>query len=146
MDFETFVGKGSAVIILFNKKHEILLQLRDEHAPTAPLMWSFFGGGCDGDETPFETVFRECKEELNYDLKNPELCLARHHLKHPLFDTDFIFVQPFPEEDLGKITQHEGKDMGWFTLEEAKKLDMVVDKKVLLPAIFGYIECYYPKE
>jgi len=60
--FEEFTGKGSCVIILF-KNNKILLQLRDEHAPTAANKWSFFGGGIDKGESPKEAIIRECKEE-----------------------------------------------------------------------------------
>ena len=142
--FDRFVGKGSAVIILFNSRHEILLQLRDENAPTAPNMWSFFGGGMEAGETPEENIKRECLEELGYELKAPQLCMARKHLKHPFFDTDFIFVEPIDDTEIPGLILGEGKAMGWFPFAEAQGLQMVKDKKVLLPAIFEFIGCYYP--
>lgn len=57
--------KKASVIILVNEDKKILLQLRDEHAPTAANKWAFFGGGVKPGEDPYECVLRECKQELD---------------------------------------------------------------------------------
>lgn len=146
MDFyKNFTGKGSVSVILFDENHNLLLQLRDENAPTAANMWSFFGGGIDEGENPLEAVHREVFEELEYKPENPECILIRKHLKHPNFDTEFIFVEKISEEKKKDLVLHEGKDLGWFSLAQALNLPMVNDKKILLNAVSGFIETYYSK-
>ena len=67
------MGKRFASIFLYKKSGEFLLQHRTDDAPRNPGFWSIFGGGIEEGESPFEAVIREIKEELDYDLKNPEL-------------------------------------------------------------------------
>lgn len=55
-----------AVAIIFNRRGELLLHLRDDLPDIAwPDHWSVLGGGCDPDESPRETVVRELGEEAN---------------------------------------------------------------------------------
>ena len=44
-----------------------LLQLRDSNPKISyPNVWSFFGGGIDTGETPWQVLQRELKEELEW--------------------------------------------------------------------------------
>ena len=48
---------------------ELLVILRDDDPDIAfPNLWDFPGGGREGDETPFETLAREVKEEVGLTL------------------------------------------------------------------------------
>lgn len=42
----------------------LLLQLRDDHAPTYPHHWGLFGGHMEADEEPEFSIWRELEEEL----------------------------------------------------------------------------------
>ena len=58
------VGTSLAGALIEHPQHGLLLQLRDEHAPTYPLHWSLFGGHMEGDEAPEVALWRELEEEL----------------------------------------------------------------------------------
>jgi len=61
-------------LILENNKRKILFQLRDNKPSIAyPNCWGTFGGHIEDGETPEETIKREIKEELDYDLKDFKL-------------------------------------------------------------------------
>ena len=64
-----------SVIIFRNSEGKILLQFRDSMAPSAPLGWSFFGGRAEGEETPFDNLMREIKEELNFEISSEKVRL-----------------------------------------------------------------------
>ena len=131
-------NKKASVIILVNQEMKVLLQLRDENAPTAPNKWSFFGGGVKPGEDPYQCVLRECQQELGIVLRDPVLIIARC-MDHPYFDEEYLYVEQVEEETIGKIVQAEGADRGWFTYPQALQLDMVEDKKAILGAVFEYI-------
>ncbi|MEK6963903.1 MAG: NUDIX domain-containing protein [Nanoarchaeota archaeon] len=52
------------------RDRQLLLQLRDDHAPTRKNLWSFFGGSIEGSESPLEAAVREYKEELDIVSQN----------------------------------------------------------------------------
>ena len=80
------------VIICRNSKGNILLQFRDSGAPSAPLMWSFFGGRADtDDETELQAIIREAKEELGLDISESDLKLLGDGV-HTEEQTRHIFV------------------------------------------------------
>ena len=130
--------KRSCIIVLY-AEDKILLHLRDEHAPTAPNKWAFFGGGLDNLETPHEGIVREAKEELNYDLRNPELFLTRRHV-HPVFDTEHIYIEEFDEQQADTLRLGEGADMDWFGKDEMMRLDMIDRNKYAAALIFDYVK------
>lgn len=47
----------------------LLLTLRDDRADIpCPNMWDMPGGGCEAGETPWQTLLRETREEVDLDL------------------------------------------------------------------------------
>jgi 8-oxo-dGTP diphosphatase len=61
----SFHGAKAAVFLGDN----LLVLLRDDRPDILfPAHWDFPGGGREGDETPFETLARELKEEVGLDL------------------------------------------------------------------------------
>jgi len=118
--------KDATSIILFDKNKKILLQLRTKDAPTSPSKWSFFGGGIEENETPLKAVKRECYEELEYKLKKPVFILEMKRTKRAVY----IFTEKYDSSK--KLVLREGESMGWFSIEEAKKLDITdLTKEVL---------------
>lgn len=67
---------SAVAVLIFNENDEILLQLRDEHAPSNPNQWGFFGGGLE-EETVLDAAKREIREELEYNLKKPTHIMTR---------------------------------------------------------------------
>ena len=111
----------AAGIVLYNKKKEILLQLRDSNPKFNPNKWSFFGGKFNDGETAKECILRECKEEINYELRNPRLIYEYYEKIQDAYL--HLFIEEFDESQKKIIKLQEGADWKWFTIEQAKKLD-----------------------
>jgi 8-oxo-dGTP pyrophosphatase MutT (NUDIX family) len=119
--------RNVAVILLYNKDKEILLQHRAETAQRNPGFWAFFGGGIEKGETPLETVVRETFEELGYHLKNPKLMLVQ---TPPGARTMHVFMEQYDSSQ--KLVLNEGQDMKWISLPYPKDLKISdYDKEAL---------------
>lgn len=106
------------VILLHNAEGKILLQYRDSGAPTMPLMWSFFGGRTEGNETPEQGIIREAEEELGIRLDVEQLvCLGREvHTEESTREiVVFTSAEPVTWED---IVVHEGAGAAFLSKEE----------------------------
>jgi len=62
---------GSILPVSFNRRGELVFLFGKENSMEKTSKgWSDFGGGCEGDETPFQTALREGGEELTFFLGN----------------------------------------------------------------------------
>lgn len=89
------------------------LQHRTEDAPHNPGMYGIFGGKRKGNETPEETLFRECQEELEYTPINHQL-LGEFEEQVSVVS---LFYEKVPEGFETRITIHEGQG-GVFVSED----------------------------
>lgn len=117
-----------------DKEKRIILQHRDEGAPTRKSMWALFGGGIDDGETPEQAARREAKEELGVELNG--LKFFRHYNQDEGYGMveKFVFVADLENsvEELKK-QQTEGDDLGLFSFEETKELNIHEnDVKILM--------------
>jgi 8-oxo-dGTP diphosphatase len=131
-------SRRAALFVLKNDKGELLLQLRDEEAPTAPGFWAFFGGGIEKGESPEEAVRREAEEELGIELLDLEF-FKRYVFRHEEgLREKFVFTAPltFPVEELRKSLR-EGKDLGLHSEESVSKLKVTEDDKRMLRDVFA---------
>ena len=106
-----------STIILYDENLNLLFQHRDSQAPTIPNQWAHFGGGMKEKETPLQCVKRECFEELEYELKNPEFV---EKISYP----DQIFYLYVEKYDGSPFQVHEGDKAGWFSIDEIKNLNL----------------------
>ena len=61
--------KQIAMALLFDRHNRLLIYLRDDKPDIPfPNHWDFFGGHVEEGETPEETLVREVKEELGFEL------------------------------------------------------------------------------
>jgi 8-oxo-dGTP diphosphatase len=91
-----------------------------------PFGFACLAGHVDEGETPEQTLIREVKEESDLDVENSELIAEETHewgecshgvkIHHwYIYEVDFS----------GKIKRnHESKSMGWYSIEEIKKLKL----------------------
>ncbi|MFC1612341.1 NUDIX domain-containing protein [Patescibacteria group bacterium] len=122
--------RNIAVIILYDKDKNILLQHRSEDAKRLPGYWAFFGGGIDENETPEQTVRREAMEELGYKLNNPKLIMTQCFVWKKDKNTKYVFMEEYNGDR--ELTLGEGQGMSWYHFSELDELKIVDhDKKVL---------------
>jgi len=112
-----------SVIILYDKEGKMLLEHRTETRKNYPGCWGLFGGRAEKGETPEQTVRREIKEELNYDLSHPVL-LYTQHLEHG--SEKHVYVEAYDESQAITLQPRESQGYAWLTLEEYKKLSPTI--------------------
>lgn len=113
----------SVTAIITNKNNEVLLQHRDNKAPTSPNVWALWGGRMEQGEEPLDAITRELKEELTIDVSKDSLTLFRAY--HAGYFENNWEGYAFRTEDRGNFTYDlkEGDDLKFFSLEEIKNLD-----------------------
>ncbi|PIN73257.1 hypothetical protein COV20_03435 [Candidatus Woesearchaeota archaeon CG10_big_fil_rev_8_21_14_0_10_45_16] len=127
-----------ALMVFYNSDGKILLQDRFNMRKWGED-WGYFGGAIDEGETPKQAVVREIREELEFNIKKPEF-LGRYEttgipLKKHLGEIKVIqevFIAMISEGDYESMILHEGAGMEWFSIEQAKTLNMYpLDPKIL---------------
>ena len=104
-----------------NSQGDFLIQKRSMKKPTNPGLWSVTGGAVDCGETPLEAAYRECKEELDVDIKPGEIQLMMT-VKRPKVFVDIFLVEK--DIDLNKVVLQEDEvdDVKWFTKNEIREM------------------------
>lgn len=91
--------------------------------------WSFPKGHANAGESPFECVIREIYEETGYtDLQRP---IKQHTMRFGVF-YEFRIKEEFTPNP---VDTNEIGDARWFTVEEAKQLEMNSDTKTFIQAM-----------
>jgi 8-oxo-dGTP pyrophosphatase MutT (NUDIX family) len=102
---------------------QVLLHLRDDKTKHNPNSWAFFGGLSKQKEKPIETFRREIHEELDIML-SPSQIRPLCNYYNPDFDVHrHVFYSQYSDTE-NKLKVNEGKDSGWFTLDEAFQLNL----------------------
>jgi len=106
--------------VIYKKK--ILLILRD-NIPTLKEAnkWSIPGGGLEKGETHELALKRELKEEINIIPSRIEYLGS---IKFIIFRNSFYLCRLTGKEFNKVKLGNEGQKIGWFSLEELKKLDL----------------------
>lgn len=116
----------SSGLLIINSDNKILLQLRDNiERIRYPNCWSTFGGQVEENETPEESLIRELKEELNYELKNPKLFKTYSGIDwemHVYIKEDFNF-------DLSKYPVLEGQKGEFFSEKNIHEINFAFNIK-----------------
>lgn len=117
------MGRNVSLILLFDKDKRILLQHRSKDAKRLPDFWGFFGGGIEEGETPEQALIRESKEELDYTPQKPRLVMQQEFEYKNVNNKKYVYMEEY--DNSIELHQHEGQDMGWFTLDDTKNLKMI---------------------
>jgi 8-oxo-dGTP pyrophosphatase MutT (NUDIX family) len=64
------MGVVGAVVVILNKRDEILILKRAPLGDWAPNKWALPGGKLEQNESPLTAAIRETKEETNLDVRN----------------------------------------------------------------------------
>lgn len=115
---------------------KILLLRRQDHKIQGNT-WGFVGGKLEDDETIYDAVKREAKEETGISLKDPKY-LKKLFFRYP--DRDFI-CHIFHEvlDDVGDIVlrDEEHKDFKWVKPKDALKMPLVLDGDSCVKLFYG---------
>lgn len=131
--------KKAALFVLRDKEGRVLLQHRDEFAPTNPNYWGFFGGGIEKGESAKEAVKREAKEELGIELKNLELFKEyKYKTGNGVLKEKYVFTAPLKSSiEKLKKQQAEGDCLGLFSFDDLEKLKLIDFDKIILKELFN---------
>lgn len=121
------VGVGAAI---FNEEGKLFITLRGEKAKNERGKWEIPGGGVEFGETLEQALQREMMEEYGVEIEIIELLGVFDHIipedKQHWVSSTFICKIT---KGVPRIMEPEKcADMGWFTLEEASKLDLSITK------------------
>ncbi len=112
-------------IMLVTKDLRFLLQLRDkENNLEGPNNWGFIGGAINDEENYWDAIFREVKEEIGYELKNPVFFDTICDKNNNQMFVHHIFYE-FIDECLENKEVYEGQRIKLFNYYEINKLELV---------------------
>ena len=125
-----------SVFILYTSSGHILLQHRTDDAIRLPGYWAFFGGGIEKGENPTEALKREIREELSYQVQNPQFLLAQKVRDGENDNTKYVFVEQYQDQPL---QLGEGQAMGWFSPDETQGLKMIDHDRFVVEQVRDYL-------
>lgn len=127
-----------SLIVLYDSDKKLLFQHRTPDAPTLPGYWAFFGGSIEDGESPEEAVCREAREELNCELKSPELFMERDFTIDDKMGHMYVFIHPFYGDKTG-LELREGQGWGWYKATETNCLNMIGHDREMVEKISEHI-------
>ena len=113
----------SVHIWIKNQQNRILIEKRSEKEDKFPGMWAQVGGGVKAGDDSKTTVFKECKEELNYIVREENLFYIGSYVR----TKDIVDVWMVNQDiDIGtlKLQEDEVADIKLVTFEEFDKMIM----------------------
>lgn len=129
----------TAIILFYDKSENVMIQDRREMSKWGEE-YGFFGGKCNDDENPEETLKREMMEELELDIRDYTQFRSYNIVNDEQklrVERNVYISAPIP--DLSKLVCHEGK-IKLTTFEEALKLKLIKGQDELLREIYDYLK------
>ena len=114
--------------IIFNSEKKVLIAKRQAHQEKGGL-WEFPGGKLEVNETPFDALKRELKEEINIDITH-----ATSWLQFPYsYSNKTVFLDTWKIEAYsGMVIGAEGQEIKWVDVRELKNYEFPGGNKLIL--------------
>ena len=122
--------------IIYDSEGKLLLQKRDlKRSIYFPGLWGVFGGACEKNENPSETIVREIYEELQISIASPKLFitmginsldLGSEQLKRHFYEMDinlFYNNKSYLKDLCNKIFDEHNTPIQSYTISEDYKAD-----------------------
>jgi 8-oxo-dGTP pyrophosphatase MutT (NUDIX family) len=121
-----------ACLLIKNREGKILLQMRDNNpGVVSPLTWDFFGGACEGNETPAQGAAREMREELGIEATPEDFQEVGSLITHGIDEHLLAFGRPL---EWGDFKIYEGAGAGFFNHKDIALLPLSPPVRALLEA------------
>ncbi len=116
------------------KDGKMLMTKRRDHRPEFNDKWEFPGGGVEDGATFIETVIEEVLEESGFKVKIEEQLpdILTSLIKKEHYQVHLFMCICSIKSGKVKIAEAESSDYGWFTYNEAIKMDMLPLNKKLI--------------
>lgn len=105
VSISTFVGA-----IIENDKKDILLQKRDNKAPTFKNCWTLFGGKVEKGESAKKALLRELEEEISLPARSIQECKIIQKNRQKNGSIQYVFLVK-TEVTTKELILKEGKEM-----------------------------------
>lgn len=109
---------------LYNpEKKTVFLHKRDGNTTFNPNKWAFFGGKCEGMESPVDGFIRELREEIGLSVLSSNVIPVCDYLNEELQTYRHVF---YVESNISKndLTLGEGAGFDWVPLLEFDQYDL----------------------
>lgn len=122
----------ASLVIIFNKKNEVLLLKRSEKVDSFRGLWGFPGGKREDGELSLEAAVREVKEETDLDILKKDLTYVFTMRRTP--DKDILFY--ITNQWKGTVSiDWESQDYAWRNPNDLGGEDMVPTPKIVFDLI-----------
>lgn len=115
---------------------KILMGQRPPHK-VFPLMWEFPGGKVEEGESLFGALKRELFEELSIEVLEASACFHETVSYGPEMEYDLYYS--LIEKFSGEASNNDFNALGWFSIEELKKLEHLSGNSRLLELIYSEV-------
>ena len=123
------------VAAVIRNNNRLLLGQRPQHKRHGGL-WEFPGGKIEPDETVYQAIARELKEEMGLVVSGIGECL------HSVHDPGSIFRIEFTETFAsGEARAMEHQAIGWFTVTQLQTMNLAPSDRLFLDHLVNNHEC-----
>jgi len=104
---------GVKAALLLDNNQLLIIQRDDKPGLRWAGLWDFAGGAREGNETPFECLAREVKEELDIEIKEQNIVWQKTHpAMHDPSLTAYFMVIKITQKDIDSI-RFGDEGQGW---------------------------------
>lgn len=121
--------------VVVNAKNEVLVTQRPADKSYKGY-WEFPGGKRENNETPYQTLVRELKEELNVDVLSGQ---SWHQLEYTYPDKTVFLDIWMVNRFSGKLQGMENQAFQWVTLDKLEEVDFLPANKTILRKVIKHL-------
>ena len=121
--------------VAINSKNELLVTQRPIDKPYSGY-WEFPGGKREANETPYQTLVRELKEELNMEVLSGK---SWQQLEYTYPDKIVFLDIWIIEQFSGELKGMENQDFKWVAFDELAQINFLPANKAILAELINQL-------